>query len=285
MQIHKAPPKRAFSGLAGSSLSVVSTPVPQVPKTIKKDVLVHFCFDQERGDSKDGRCGCSLRVTRNRAYELVDAKQADFLLIPNPKTEKLVKFHLGIVVRRVKVAGELLFALEPPTKPDRRDVKHQQIKGGILHEARQILRKLFKSGAISHADLQMSEEDLITAISSPDPFLAKIKSYKKDWLKISLHWWNNALGYRHLNADVGKYLDGADHGKGLPVYSKTGNADAISDASENYAGRVVGGANFVPRKWNGGFIYDSGSAPDKFDVDDSGEPMAAPDGPQEEIDD
>jgi len=271
MQFHKAAPsKRAFAGLAGSSLTVVSPPAPQVSKAIERNILVHFCHDQQRGDSKDGRCGCTLRITRNRAYDLVDAEQADFLLIPNPKTEKLVKFHRAIVVRRVKVGGELLFALEPPRKEDPRDKKHQQIKDRILHEARQILRKLFKSGAISHADLQMSDEDLVVAISSPDPFLAKIKSFKRDWVKISLHFWNNILGYHRLNAEAARFLEGADHGKGRPVYSKTGNADAISDAAENYAGRVTG-ANFVPRRWNGGYIYDSGSAPDEFDAESTAE--------------
>jgi len=270
MQIQKAPTKRAFSGLAGSSLTVVSPPATQVPKVIKKDVLVHFCFDQERGESKKDRCNCNSRVSRYRAIDLVDSKLADFLLVRNPKTQKLVKFRRAIVIHRVEVAGGVLFALEPPKKEDPRDKKHQQIKGRILHEARQILRKLFKSGSISHADLQMSDEDLVVAISSPDPFLAKIKSYKKDWTKISLHWWANILGYHRLNADFGRFLDGADHGKGLPVYSKTGNADAISDAAENYSGRVVG-ANFVPRKFNNGYIYNSGHAPDEFDAESTAE--------------
>lgn len=51
---------------------------------------------------------------------------------------------------------------------------------------------------------------------------------------------------------------------------RTGNADAISDASENYAGRVVG-ANFVPRKFNNGYIYNSGHAPDEFDAESTAE--------------
>jgi hypothetical protein len=49
----KTPAKRAFSGLAGSRLSLVRNIESQKPNIPPKDkVLVHFCFDQERGASK-----------------------------------------------------------------------------------------------------------------------------------------------------------------------------------------------------------------------------------------
>lgn len=266
MEIQKSLPKRAFAGLAGSSLTIVSPPAPQVAKVIEKEVLVHFCFDQAQGESKKDRCSCDLRVSRNRAIELVDAKQADFFLVRNPKTEKLVKFHRAIVIRRVMVAGELLYALDRPVKADPRDVKHQQIKTKILQDARGILRKLFKSGHISHADLRMSDENLVVAISNPDSFLARIKSYKSDWTKISLHWWANILGFHRLSVDAARYLEHAARGAGLPIHSKTILNRLDEDGNVRDNGRATG-ANFVPRKWNGGYIYNSGHGPDSDEND------------------
>jgi hypothetical protein len=168
-------PKRAFAGLLGSSFSSVTDLTPQSkPKNPRTElVLVHFCFDQERSESKPDRCTCTLRVSKHRAYWLVDAKQADFLLVSNPKTEKPTKFHRAIVVRRVVVAGETLFAMAAPVKPDRRDVKHQRIKSEIRTKARRTLQKLFAVGAISQYESQMPDSELDCALQYPEAFLAK----------------------------------------------------------------------------------------------------------------
>src|ERR1700677_548430 len=119
------PVKRLFNGLQGSAFSVTSRIAPQArPKSTPQDLVrVHFCCDQQRGESKPDRCNCKLRVSKDSAYEFMESKQADFLLAPNPKTDKLVKIHRAIVIRRTVVAGEPLFAITPPVKPDRRGEK------------------------------------------------------------------------------------------------------------------------------------------------------------------
>jgi hypothetical protein len=177
MTSRKPPVKRAFYGLSGSSFSVTTAVSQQAkPKNLRKElVLVHFCFDQERGESKPGhtnstecaRCVCDLRIPKGLAYDLVDGKQADFLLVPNPKTEKPTKFHRAIVVRRVVVAGETLFALAPTAKADRREIKHEQIKAAIRCKARRILQRLFAASAISQQESQMSDVELDRAVQYP----------------------------------------------------------------------------------------------------------------------
>lgn len=103
----KFPVQRAFTGLQGSAfarLKVVPAQAPQPPT--KKPILVHFCFNQEAAETKPRRCNCHVRITEAQAYEFIDAKRAQFLLVRNPKTDKLTKFHRAIVVQQHSVDGQ-----------------------------------------------------------------------------------------------------------------------------------------------------------------------------------
>jgi hypothetical protein len=239
---HPAKP-RVFNGLAGSYLSSTSRITPQAkPKDPPADlILVHFCHDQERGASKPNRCNCKVRASKDHAYEMVDAKQADFLLASNPKTDKRVKIHRAIVVRRTIVAGEPLFAIAPPLKPDReaadaarRNEKHESIKAGIRAKARQNLQKLFAAGAISQQESLMSDADLDVALKTPEGFLAKLrtKTQRKRWLVIAFSWWENVLGFYRLCENTGQFMNEADRGKGLTVNLSLKNGQSMTDKLE-----------------------------------------------------
>jgi hypothetical protein len=45
----------------------------------RKEILVHICFDQRRGDSKPRRCNCDNRIAYVTARNLIDHGLADFL--------------------------------------------------------------------------------------------------------------------------------------------------------------------------------------------------------------
>ena len=125
----KLPAKRAFPGLTGSSLVRVRAVSPQAPQPpTKKPILVHFCFNQEAGETKPPRCNCHVHVTEAQAYEFIDAGRAHFLLVRNPKTPKLTKNHRAIVVQRHTVDGQTLYALAALLKADRRDARYAAIK-------------------------------------------------------------------------------------------------------------------------------------------------------------
>jgi hypothetical protein len=266
-------PKRAFAGLLGSSFSSVSDITPQAkPKNPRTElVLVHFCFDQERSESKPGRCSCALRVSKDRSYELVDAKQADFLLVPNPKTEKLTKFHRGIVVRRAVVAGETLFAMAVLVKPDRRYVKHEKIKAEIRCKARRVLQQLFAAGAISQQESQMPDVELDRALQYPEVLLANISlcRQRERWLKVSLGWWGNILGFHRLSENAGQFIEDADRGTGVVVSGGYNNAkiDLLKWAFNEVGERIriddgrVPVANHKASFWSGGWDYSKGTDP------------------------
>jgi hypothetical protein len=273
----KAPARRAFSGIQGSAFATTVGIVPRRKSIASREQLVrvHFCFDQQEGEQKPPRCNCKQRVFKERAYELVDAKQADFLLVPNPKTSTLAKFHRAIVARRCVVLGEPLL---PPAKPDawalRRDAKHLQNKTEILNRARAVLQNAFGKKIIAPADLYVSDADLeLTFENEPRcvGFLNKFASHKKlhaAMSKVILSWWENILGYRRLSMAAGQFLEQAHHGAGAFVQGgDTNHTAAMSDAQENETGRV-GAANFVKREFNGGVIGSSGASPDSFEQTD-----------------
>lgn len=272
----KTPAKRAFTGLAGSSFATTTPVSPQhKPKDPRQQsVLVHFCFNQEQGASKAERCSCKLRLSMDRAYKLVDGKQADFLLVKNPKTSKLAKFHRAIVIRQTTVAGETLFAVSAPVKQDRRDKTHEQIKAGIRVKARGILHRLFAARTISPAEMQMPDGDIdaILADSSKlTAFLEKISGQKrlqKAWTSLSFMWWSNILGFHRLSANAGQYLVDADRGTGIAVSGgyDTAKVDQVSGAADTEDGRVRV-SNHRASFWNGAWDHSEGASP-KVDQDD-----------------
>jgi hypothetical protein len=269
----RKPPIRAFSGLTGSSFSHATEVAPQEkPKNPRKElVLVHLCFDQERNGSKPDRCNCTLRIPKDRAYNLVDAKRADFLLVANPKTAKPTKFHRAIVVRRTVVAGETLFAVAVPVKPDRRDVRHDANKSEIRCRARRILQRLFSAGTISQLESLMPDPELDRTLQYPDAFLAKIhlKRQRDIWSKIAFAWWGNILGFHRLSENTGRFLQDADRGAGLTVSGGYDGAKfdlsrwGLNDEGKRIRiddGRVPV-ANHRASYWNGAWDHSTGADP------------------------
>jgi hypothetical protein len=262
----KTPALRAFSRLAGSPASTVKISIPP----FKQTVVVHFCFDQERGELKPDRCKCDLRILRDEAYELTDSDQADWLLMKT-KTEKRAKCHKAIVMRRAIVNGETLFALTPSVKPSARDAKHESIKNDIKLRARRILQKLLAAGTISPEVAKISDVDLEGALKHPEGFLERIPARKKVrgyFQDLALRWWNNVLGYHRLSENAGKFMNDADHGAGLAVSGgfNSSKLDQVDGARETDDGRVSA-ANHVPRYWNGGWDFSTGADP-RIDYDE-----------------
>jgi hypothetical protein len=262
----KKPALRAFSGLAGSPASTVIRTAPP----FKQTVVVHFCHDQQAGETKPDRCDCDLRILRNEAYELTDSDQADWLLMKT-KTEKRAKCHKAIVMRRALVNGEILFALTPSVKPSARDAKHESIKNDIKLRARRILQKLLASGTISPDVAKISDVDLEDALKHPEEFLGRIparKNVQKHWRDLAFRWWGNVLGYLRLSENAGQFMDHADRGAGLAVsggFNST-KVDQVDGARETDDGRVPA-ANHVPRYWNGGWDFSTGADP-RIDYDE-----------------
>jgi hypothetical protein len=260
------PVKRLFNGLQGSAfatLKVVPAQAPQPPT--KKPILIHFCFDQEAGETKPVRCNCHVRITKDQAYEIVDAGRAQFLLVKNPRTDKLTKFHRAIVVQQHTVDGQTLFALAEPVKPDRRDAKHAAIKTEIMRDARRILQKLFAASAISPEDAVMSDVDLAQVFEHPESFLEKIagrKRLKKSFTLIVEHWYNNILGFHRLNVEAGEFMKDADRTSGLLVSGgyDTEKIGKVDGARVTDTGRVPA-AGFRKAYWNGGWVSSAGTRP------------------------
>src|ERR1035437_8246280 len=92
-QQRKTPAKRLQPGVAGSPLVVIDAPK-------QRTVLLHFCFDQQTGETKRESCTCRQRVSLDEAAGFVQQGCADWLLIKNPKSAELVKFRRAVVVRR-----------------------------------------------------------------------------------------------------------------------------------------------------------------------------------------
>ena len=268
----RTPAKRAFVGMAGSPLAAVQSARAQaVPQNPVKGILVHFCFNQESGESKPNRCGCVLRITKEQAYELIDAGRAHFLLVKNPKTDKLTKYHRAIVVRQTVVDGQTLYAMEKPVKVGSREKKHQYIRTSILLDARRILQKAFAAGVISQHESKISDVDLEATLEDSEKMLARLSCHKPlqgKWRLVVFHWYNNILGFQHLNVEAQKFLKWADESAGIAV---TGGYDSaklglVDGAHMTDDGRVSV-ANHRASFWNGSWDYSTGARP-KVDQDE-----------------
>jgi hypothetical protein len=261
--------KRLFTGLAGSALAVVTDNAPQAkPKNTKQkppkdSVLAHFCFDQERNETKPIRCDCSLRITRKTAYTHTDAKRADWLLCPNPKTSELVKNHRAIVVRRAVIEGEVIFALTPPQKAGRVDGNVTALTV-LRNRVRAILQKLVSRGVFPATALESDNDTLNAVLNDPSALLKRLSAqgqnrFHKEVADICRSW--ETLKAKIPSHEV-FWISGGFNGRKL---------DQIRAAVERDKNgtRRASGANFVPRKFNGGYIYNAGQGADADEHDAS----------------
>jgi hypothetical protein len=191
------------------------------PNPSKSTVLLHFCFDQQARETKREWCRCKWRISRDDAFRFVKEGRADWLLVKNPKTAELVKFHRAIVIRRAIVNNEMLFAVTPPIKVDPRQEKHEAIKQAVRHDARRILQKLVykrvisKEGFKRDADLDklLSDENESTAFLQKLIGLGEADAYEQ-MVRVMAQWWENVLAFQRLHMNAGKFIKNAPRGRG-----------------------------------------------------------------------
>ena len=129
-------PQRLFTGLDGlppeaePTTVAVEEPVvtatavepAKLPITRMQDmVLLHYCFNQQAGETKKEHCKCeehAERLTRTEAERCVNNGMVDWLVVRSAraKTGKSI-FRRAIVVRSVELDGERLFAITPRWQP------------------------------------------------------------------------------------------------------------------------------------------------------------------------
>jgi hypothetical protein len=258
---------RAFQGVAGSPLATTSSRhSKQFQPSALHTVLIHFCFDQVKGESKKDSCPCKQRMSREQALALIKNGQADWLLVRNAKSATgMAEFQRAIVIRSQSVAGEQLYAIKPPL--NRRDKKHEQIRQTVRADARKILQVLFAKGVIESSSASMSDEqldELLGTAEQADRFLTRLaelgqKALHKKFVAVIVHWWNNVLGFYRLNADAGLILTDTEQGTG-----RLATGFDVNRVTEDFqladSGRVAV-ANHRASKWSGGWDYSTGADP------------------------
>jgi hypothetical protein len=215
----KPPAKRLFSGIAGSPLAQVNKPTvgPPLPKVtrMRDMVLLHYCFDQQAGETKQEHCKCeerAERVPRNVAEEYVKDGVADWLIVKNSRAKTGTSiFRRALVVRSVVIEGQKLFAVSSNWKPkSSRADKHEAIKADIRDRAKNLLRKMFSKGVIAQDVFQKLQTDAELDLLFANPtksteFLSMLAGQEQQWFRkrlveIILHWWNSVLGFHRLAA-------------------------------------------------------------------------------------
>jgi hypothetical protein len=162
------PAKRLFTGVASSPLAQVSEPTaePPLPKVtrMRDMVLLHYCFDQQAGETKNEHCFCeerAERVQRDLAEEYVKDGLADYLVVKNSRAKTGTSiFRRALAIRSVVIDGHKLFAVSSKWKPkNSRDEKHEAIKATIRDRAKNLMRKMFSKGVIAQDVFQRLQTD------------------------------------------------------------------------------------------------------------------------------
>jgi hypothetical protein len=252
----KPPAKRLFSGMAGSPLARVNEPAPKGdgPKLVQvgphsvtrmRDVvLLHYCFDQQRGETKKEHCFCeerAERVQRDLAEQYVKDGIADWLVVKNARAKTGTSiFRRAIVMRSVVIDGESLFARPSEWKSKRldRDEKHEAIRVTIRDKAKNLFRMMFSKGVIAQDFFQSIQEgaELDSLFADPLKFeklsrmLIEQEQHRlqRRFTDLVVHWWNNVLGYYRLDVSAGTIMKQAPAGAGEIVYKP--NSNGIADA-------------------------------------------------------
>jgi hypothetical protein len=280
-------PQRAFTGLAGSPLAevvpfpvaAVATPPPQPKPSTRGLVLLHFCFDQQAGETKREHCPCeehAERVTREVAEGYVQHGCADWLIVKNGKARTGTSlFRRAIVIRSVVIDGHKLFKVPSAWTPmdwdDRRSAKHESIKVNIRSKARQILSKLFAKGVILQEVFNTTKTDsdldlLFEDAKKSETFLHLLSDHgqralREKFFKVIESWWNNVLGFYRLSAAGSWFMPGAERGKGLLLMKGSFVQIDLIDGQHETDTRRVRGANHRASFWNGAWDYSEGTDP------------------------
>jgi hypothetical protein len=278
---HQRPPvQRAFAArLAGSPFA---GPAARTRHPDKSDVLLHYCFDQQRGETKKEHCFCeerAVRVSREVAEEYVTEGTADWLRVKNARYAKgFSEFHRAIVIRSEVVDGERLFKVPSPWTDSRpylpaqkRQEKHEYIKAKIRGEARGILTTLFRKGVLAQDQFNAYQDDRVLdeVFENPTKLDALLKfltdqgqhKLRRQFHDKVIHWWNNILGYLRADEAQGQYMVGAPHGQGAINYAgDCRHVELIEGKHETDTGRV-GPANHKPSFWCGTWDHSKGRNP------------------------
>jgi hypothetical protein len=297
-----APPKRA-TGVSVNRLAGKPQPPLKTVKVKDDRVLLHYCFNQQEGETKAEHCKCEERadrVSREEAERFVKEGEADWLIVTNARAKSGTSvFHRAIVVRRVNIEGHELFAIPSEWEMrhstavrDRRLDKHESIKVPIRAEARDILRKMFAKGLIPQYQFKaLADDAALDALLNDrnNPFLPIIKDMKQkrfydQFLDIVIHWWNNVLGFHKMNVNVESEkltfvgLDKINIIAGAietnPTRKPQNAADLEEHPYDNNGGRQVKGEGVDPNRYlrdevTGGTDSDYGDEPE-FEYDKPG---------------
>ncbi len=289
--------------MAGSPLAQVDKPTAEpLPKVTRMRgmVLLHYCFDQQAGETKQEHCKCeerAERVTRDVAEEYIKDGSADWLIVKNSRAKTGTSiFRRALVVRSVVIDGQRLFAVSSKwkSKSISRDEKHEAIKVTIRDRARNLTRKMFSKGVIAQDVFQKLQTDTELDLLFTDPvkgqiFLGMLTGQEQHWFRkqfteIMLYWWNNVLGFHRLDVDAGTIMKNAPSGVGQIIYAP--DSSKISDQIrsnptvapgmfipeplgeevkfEDNSGRRVIAANHMAKPWD----PSGGTNPQKFEGGD-----------------
>jgi len=212
----KPPAKRLFSGVAGSPLARVNEPAPLAGASklahlgcpsvtrLRDMVLLHYCFNQQEGETKKDHCFCeerAERITRDLAEQYVKDGLADWLIVKNARSKTGTSlFRRSIVMRSVVIDGERLFPRPTEWKSKRLDrgEKHEAIKVTIRDHAKNLFRRLFAKGVINHQMFHTFQNDteLDSLFTEPVKFekLARILTeqeqhgFHRRFVNLAVYW-------------------------------------------------------------------------------------------------
>ena len=185
-------------------------------------------------------------------------------MVSNPKTSELTKSHKAIVVRVALVEGTRIFAIDPPQNIKTR-VSEYAVELTILrNRVRAIFQKLVSRGIFPSEALKPSNYNLNNLLDDPAFLLLALedqgqKRFHEEVSEIVRNW--KILKEKIPQYDVHLVTGGYDDQKLGSVSSAHGNLSPYlgpEDRDQNF-GRRVRGANFVVRKFNGRFLYNSGA--------------------------
>jgi hypothetical protein len=245
----KKPATKLFSGLAGSSY------LRPTPKKRKQTlVLLHFCFDQESGQTKTEHCVCETRAIRKpyaEALGFVEAGLSDWLIVRNARAKTGTSISRKSVVVRSQIGPDgkrhfrvpMTWQRSPSGAAILRLEKHEAIKSTILETGRNYFRKWFSRGWISPEVLAYEKtlDELLSKKERAEAFLCDHvqPQIQKDFQALLTRWWNNVLGYYHLDTAVEMYMQDAGAGRGLITFvggsSHTELVDAMHETDSGKA--------------------------------------------------
>lgn len=273
--------RRAFSGLAGSPLARTADTQSQPKPRAKRStlVLVHFCHDQQSGESKPLRCNCNLRIDRSTAYEHCDAKRADWLRYPNPKTGELILSHKAIVSRRVVVDRQIIFGVEPPEKKGRVCDSVTELTT-LRNRVRKIIERCVAKGIFPAIFLNCSKGPLNDLLDDPEALLKILTDQGQNRLHAELIEILEARAV--LEANRPKHIASNETAvtpqKLEKIIAAAQRKLGVSEEVQEYfdergvpkpiGGRRSPGANYVPRRFNKGFFKNQSTGPDSYDRDE-----------------